>query len=1180
MNHSTHKFAKVLAAAVLGGALLCAAPVYAASISHPAASALATGHWVKVKVPAEGICQISYDDLRSWGFSDPTAVKVFGYGPFALQHNEFRSGENTDIYPTWFEHNADRVVFYGAANRPVITGLPDNNKAYYKIDTQRGHYTKDSYYLLTDRAYPSGVYNVESIPYQNISSVPLRTSLCVEFSDIDRFNKCQGGTEYLDREVSQGEKVSVTFPVKDFKNSDDNTVTAVMTLAMFTGMGTDVAGTPFTWETPGLTQTVNGNLRWLYYNTYNSGYHYSPMQTYVSLKGSADGEPVADGEYTFTGTMPSRDDLKFMAYDRSYIYYERENIVPDGGVLMMNFPKVQNAQQTFAIRGVKYNDARILDVTNPSEVRPFDATTDASTGEVRALFPYAYNLSYSGSDTQKYRKQAGRIAAFSINSVFPEAEFAGQVDNQNIHGDETPDMVIITTAELRPYAEELAEAHRTKDGLKVNVYLQDAVYNEFSYGNRAAMGIRRLAKMLYDRSKSKPGGTQFRYLLLYGPCIYDNLGVELDTGRENIPAFAADGLIQPEDKYEQHLIYSSDTYFGYVDSNFSASYAYKTLPLISVGRIPASNGADAMVVNKKILAYMNADIAPDAYSRALAFSDDGDSNQHLKQSLEVVDLLRQETPITVYQPHNLIFVRKNDLNEMAMSRISEALRTGVGFFSFTGHGNAQNFTREGIYGVDVLNNTSYNVQPYAHLSTCDSYVLDRNIRNIGEQMFFKADGGAIAVSGACRSVYMVQNQILNTAIAKVYTNAAPGATVGDIWLKGNQEALRPYSVSPSPGGERLQLRNTWCYNLCGDPALRLPVAAHHTAFISTINNTEVIKPGDAEGATVTVPARSKVEFAGYVTANGTSAVDASFNGKALIEFYEASHTVNTIVKDSEDKKEEITLDETLLTSVRVPVTNGRFSGSVVMPEAYYGGAASRIMVTAVSNDDPVDGRMGYSNALILNASDKAELPGDMTLPVIDRLYIDGHENGSDVPESFTLHADITVGDGGLSTGNVLGAGSRVLLDNLNPVSGVNQCLTMNADGTATLSLPVTDLTDGGHSLTLIVKDNLGNSVEHTISFMVRNTSASAVLTADTDVARTSIELTTDADFETAGSRLLITDADGNTVFSVAEPSLPYRWELRDSRNKNVRDGRYSAVLIARNGTSYLSSAPLVFTVIR
>ena len=42
-----------------------------------------------------------------------------------------------------------------------------------------------------------------------------------------------------------------------------------MTLAMFTGMGTDVAGAPFTWETPGLTQTVNGNLRWLYYNTYN-----------------------------------------------------------------------------------------------------------------------------------------------------------------------------------------------------------------------------------------------------------------------------------------------------------------------------------------------------------------------------------------------------------------------------------------------------------------------------------------------------------------------------------------------------------------------------------------------------------------------------------------------------------------------------------------------------------------------------------------------------------------------------------------------------------------------------------------------------------------------------------------------------------------------------------------------
>lgn len=1178
MNHLSHKLLNVFAAAAFAGAMLCAAPTFAASISHPATSALSTGHWVKVKVPAEGIFQISYDELRAWGFSNPSEAKVYGYGPFALQHNEFRAGENTDIYPTWFEHNASRLVFYGAMDRPVITNAPDSNRNYYRIDTQRGHYSKDSYYLITDSPYAAGVYPVEPHQYSNVSSEPLRSSLCVEFSDINRFNKCQGGTEYLDREVSQGEKVSVSFPVQNFTEDASNAVTAVMALGMFTEYNTPTSGIPFTWETPGLAAGETGNLRWLYYNTYNSGYHYSPMQTFVSLKNSGASDKVQDGKYTFTGTMPTRDDIKFLAYDRSYIYYQRDNVVPAGGVLMMNYPSVQNTNQTFAVSGTDYTSTRILDVTNASEVRPFSTSINLSTNEVLALFPYTYGL--SGSNSADHRKQAARIAAFSINSTFPAAEFAGEVKNQNIHGDETPDMVIVTTAALRPYAEEIAAAHRTKDGLKVNVYLQEEVFNEFSYGNRAAMGVRRMAKMFYDRSRSNPSGTQFRYLLLYGPCIYDNLGVEIDTGRENLVSFAADGLAQSEDKYEQHLNYCSDTYFGYVDSNFSASLPYKSLPLVAVGRIPAANAADASMINKKLLAHINGDISPEAYARALVFSDDGDSNKHLEQSLEVVDLLREETPITIYQPHNLLFVRANDYNEMGVKRMSEALRSGIGFFSFTGHGNTQNFTREGIYGVDVLNSNTYPIQPYAHLSTCDSYVLDRNQRNIGERMFFKADGGAIAVSGSCRSVYITQNQVLNVAIAKAYGNAGPGTTVGDIWLRGNQDALRPYSLSPSPGGERLILRNTWCYNLCGDPAMRLPIPTHNTAFISKINGTEVSKPGADSPVTVTVPQRGKVEFSGYIAVAGSSTVDNAFSGTALVEIYETPHTVKTIILDQYDKDQTVTLDETLLASVRVPVKAGVFSGTVMMPDAYNGSAPSRILISAVSADDPADGRIGYSQALVLDTNNKADTPDDMALPVIDELLIEGYEDTTDVPHSFTLKAHITIGDGGINTGNVMGSNTRVLLDNSTRLSGVNQSLTMNADGTATLLLPVNDLTDGAHTLTLAVVDNCHNSVERTLSFIVRNTSASAVLTADTDVARNAIEITTDADIETAGSRLIIADADGNTVFSVAEPSLPYQWNLKDADGKDVRDGRYSATVIARSGSNYLSSKPLLFTVIR
>ena len=43
-------------------------------------SQLADGYWVKVAVYESGIHQITYRELRRWGFSDPSAVTVFGYG--------------------------------------------------------------------------------------------------------------------------------------------------------------------------------------------------------------------------------------------------------------------------------------------------------------------------------------------------------------------------------------------------------------------------------------------------------------------------------------------------------------------------------------------------------------------------------------------------------------------------------------------------------------------------------------------------------------------------------------------------------------------------------------------------------------------------------------------------------------------------------------------------------------------------------------------------------------------------------------------------------------------------------------------------------------------------------------------------------------------------------------------
>lgn len=48
--------------------------------TYAASSALAEGRWVKISVSETGMHLISLSDLRSWGFTDPSKVRVYGYG--------------------------------------------------------------------------------------------------------------------------------------------------------------------------------------------------------------------------------------------------------------------------------------------------------------------------------------------------------------------------------------------------------------------------------------------------------------------------------------------------------------------------------------------------------------------------------------------------------------------------------------------------------------------------------------------------------------------------------------------------------------------------------------------------------------------------------------------------------------------------------------------------------------------------------------------------------------------------------------------------------------------------------------------------------------------------------------------------------------------------------------------
>lgn len=87
-----------LSMSILTVVFAAAAPAAHAAgvLSFPTTSKLATdGHWVKIRCDRPGMQQITYDDLRSWGFPDPSKVRVFGVPASRMFVNNNNYGDFT-----------------------------------------------------------------------------------------------------------------------------------------------------------------------------------------------------------------------------------------------------------------------------------------------------------------------------------------------------------------------------------------------------------------------------------------------------------------------------------------------------------------------------------------------------------------------------------------------------------------------------------------------------------------------------------------------------------------------------------------------------------------------------------------------------------------------------------------------------------------------------------------------------------------------------------------------------------------------------------------------------------------------------------------------------------------------------------------------------------------------------
>ena len=142
--------------------------------NYATTSKLASGKWVKVAVPENGIYQITFEELAQMGFSNPQAVRIYGSGGYAIKET-LDGSQIDDLKPIPFKVFDNKICFYGCG---VVK---------YTLSTPTGipHYTRETiiyatkgYYFLTEN---DGTEALEPSITQSSSSSGVSRSTSLDF---------------------------------------------------------------------------------------------------------------------------------------------------------------------------------------------------------------------------------------------------------------------------------------------------------------------------------------------------------------------------------------------------------------------------------------------------------------------------------------------------------------------------------------------------------------------------------------------------------------------------------------------------------------------------------------------------------------------------------------------------------------------------------------------------------------------------------------------------------------------------------------------------------------------------------------------------------------------------------------------------------------------------------------
>lgn len=698
--------------------------------------------------------------------------------------------------------------------------------------------------------------------------------------------------------------------------------------------------------------------------------------------------------------------------------------------------------------------------------------------DVTDLFkPVQLNVQRTGNQLQFVRDASvlREYVAFHPDQL-PQPLYAGTVPNQDLHAMPATDMLIITTAALRPAAERLAAYHTAHDQLQVQVVPVNEIYNEFASGTPDPTAIRDFVKMFYDRAAM--GGAAPRYLLLFGDASFDYKH-RIPANTNLVPTWESEASLDFINSYP------SDDFFGFLDDTDDiTNINTRNLLDIAIGRLPVQTPAQAQQMADKIIGYHGpANFGP--WRNRLTFvADDGDNNLHLQDAEEVSTVAATAWPGGVAGKIYLDAYPKvpsagGSRYPAVNSDIQRDINNGNLVWNYTGHGSYSRLAEEVVVDANSIKGWSNaHKLPLMITATCDFAPFDNpGYVSLGEQILQRQEGGAIALMTTTRAVFAYSNRIMNANYLRMaFTPLADGRmpSLGEAAMLGKNLTYTNYS----------DVANNRKFQLLGDPALSLAFPRYRVV-------TDSINGNDVNVVTDTLKALGRYVIKGHIAdVQGNRVTD--FNGSMEVTVYDKPATLRTLGNDAGSDPADYTLQQQVLFRGLQQVQNGQFSVTFVVPKDIdYRPGAGKISYYASNEQDDAGGYFnGYQ---VGGTADHAPL--DTTGPVI-QAFLDTElfRNGSITGPHPVLLVKLSDSSGINTSGYGIGHDMVAVLDTASQYFVLNDYYTasLNDFRSGSIRFPFYDLPEGPHELTIKAWDNYNNSSAITLKFVVVGSSSLAV----------------------------------------------------------------------------------------